>query len=128
MFGSCKKEYDGWNIPEVNNGLTFGGIGDDEGRSVQQTTDGGYIITGQTSSFENGSSDVYLIKTDENGNEQWTKTFGGADDDWGNSVQQTTDGGYIIIGKTDSFGNGTLPGNPNSDVYLIKTDGNGDKV
>jgi len=90
------------------------------GYSVQQTTDGGYVVCGETNFYQTGSkSDVLLKKIDSNGSEQWSQTYGGNNHDYGYSVQQTTDGGYIIVGKTISFGNG------NSDVYLIKTDGNG---
>jgi hypothetical protein len=124
IFNFCKKEEEVDDVPDVPISWTktFGGAGGESGSSVQQTNDGGYIIAGSTFSSGNGDEDVYLTKTDGSGNEQWTKTFGGTDWDVGSSVQQTTDGGYIIAGSTSSFGNG------GPDVYLIKTDGNGDSL
>ena len=99
----------------------FGGIEYDSGESVQQTTDGGYIVCGMTGSFGDTLGDVWLLKTDYQGDTLWTQTFGGIGYEKGYSVQQTTDGGYIISGETSS--------NVQSvDVYLIKTDGNGNIV
>ena len=109
---------DSYGIEEWNK--TFGGSLGDVGLSVQQTTDGGYIITGYIGT--NGSSDVWLIKTNSQGTEEWNKTYGGGDSDGGHSVQQTSDGGFVIIGKTFSFGNGDY------DIWLIKTDSQGNTV
>ncbi|MDD2889105.1 MAG: T9SS type A sorting domain-containing protein [bacterium] len=95
----------------------FGGTGLDIGWATQQTYDGGFIITGYTKSFGAGNWDVYLIRTDSLGDTIWTKTFGGTEDDWGSSVQQTSDSGFIIVGGTCSFG---------YNVYLIRTNSSGD--
>jgi hypothetical protein len=98
---------------------TYGGTNDDYARTVQQTSDGGYIVAGYTESFGAGGSDIFLIKTDASGNIIWAKTYGGTNLDDAFSVQQTTDGGYIVAGYTWSFGAGY------SDIFLIKTDANG---
>lgn len=101
---------------------TYGGTSNDCGYSVQQTSDGGYIVAGSTDSFGAGNEDVYLIKTDPNGDTLWTRTYGGDGWDYGYSVQQTSDGGYIIAG---SYGSSNAV---DYDVYLIKTDSNGNTL
>ena len=100
---------------------SFGGEGTDHGYSVQQTLDGGYIIAGVTEAYQEKWSDVWVIKTDEYGNQQWNRTFGGFKWDKAHAIQQTRDEGYIILGYTFSFGNG------DADIWLIKTDSNGDR-
>jgi nicotinamide riboside kinase len=101
---------------------TYGGTGIDIAYSVQQTSDGGYIIASITNSFGAGNEDIILIKTDANGNIIWAKTYGGTNSDYAFSVQQTSDGGYIVAGRTQSFGAGGY------DLLLINTDANGNVI
>jgi hypothetical protein len=95
---------------------TYGGAYCDYSRSVEQTTDGGYIITGHTGVF-GVTEDVYLIKTDANGDTLWTRRYGGGGRERGWSVKQTADGGYVVAGWTESFGAG------GRDIYLLKLHG-----
>ena len=101
---------------------TFGGFGNDYGRCIRQTSDYGFILIGKTSLYGAGSYDIWLIKTDSNGNETWNRTYGGQNWDEGFNVHQTNDGGYILLGYTSSYGNGL------DDIWLIKTDSNGNET
>lgn len=112
--------YDIWMIKTDMNGeilwnKKFGGDRVDFGESVFQTGDDGYIITGKKGTGIGIDQDVYLIKTNSDGIVEWEETFGGGKEDWGFSVQQTDDHGYIIGGHTWSKGNGA------ADIYVIKT-------
>lgn len=97
---------------------TFGGTGFDYATSVQQTRDGGYVVSAGTTSFGGGEDDWWLLKLDPSGNVIWQKTFGGIGFDFLQSVQVTRDGGYVISGSTGSFGRGT-------DAWLLKLDSSG---
>src|ERR1017187_8101937 len=87
---------------------TYGGTLDDKAYYVWSCTDGGYILTGSTMSFgQTGTDmDLYLVKTDSDGNLQWSKTVGGTADDYGWFVTQSSDGGYLVTGSTVSYGLG----------------------
>ena len=98
---------------------TYGGSNDDGCKSVQQTSDGGYIAAGYTYSYGSGCEDVWLIKMDEDGNQQWAHTYGGSLSDGATSVQQISDSCYVIGGYTFSYGAG------NADFWLIKVDESG---
>ncbi len=101
---------------------SVGGPATDYAHSIQTTSDGGYVVLAHTLSFGQGSLDFYLLKFDRKGDTLWTKTYGGAQSDWGSTVQQTRDGGFILVGDTKSFGDS------NGDVYLVKTDANGNTL
>jgi predicted secreted protein/acetyl esterase/lipase len=98
---------------------TYGGTGNDMAFSVVQTGDGGYALSGPTSSFGAGGNDIWLFKTDSAGTMQWNKTYGGSLAEWMDQMIRTADGGYAISGYTASFGAGA------QDVWLIKTDQSG---
>jgi len=95
---------------------TFGGSSPDHAYSVKETYDHGYIIAGATKSFSAVEFDVLLVKTDEEGNQQWLQTYGGLENDFAYSVDTTIDGGYVIAGYTSSYGSG------NQDFWVIKVD------
>lgn len=101
-----------WNV-------TFGGNALDWGYSVLELTDGGYVIAGSTASYGSGQNDLWLIKTDYEGNELWNRTFGGDESDFSSEVLEMDDGGYLLLGSTkddaiDDF-----------NLLLIKTDSEG---
>ena len=119
--------YDVWLIRINDTGdtlwtRTYGGLNDDYGYSVQQTSDSGFVVVGHTSSFGNGENDVYLLRLDNQGEIIWTKTYGGSDNDYAFSVKQTFDNGFIVAGYTESFGN------PVRDILLIKFNEVGDTL
>jgi hypothetical protein len=98
---------------------TFGGTGESVGNCVRPTSDGGYIIAGTTDSKGAGMDDIWLIKTDSQGNANWDKTFGGPSDDAGFEVDQTDDG-YVLAGRIGLDLNGA--GLDSGGIRLIKTD------
>jgi len=98
---------------------TYGGANDDYAYSIIQTGDGGYALAGYTDSFGAGGRDFWLVKTDSAGNIQWNQTYGGTGYDEARSLIRTGDGGYAIVGYTESFGAGYADG------WLIKTDSSG---
>ena len=99
---------------------TIGGPGWDCGIFVNQTSDNGYILSGNTNSYGAGGYDFLVIKIGSGGEVEWAKTFGGPGDEAAHYAQQTLDGGYVIDGYTGSYGAGSY------DILVIKLDPTGE--
>jgi hypothetical protein len=97
---------------------TYGGAADDQASAIISTEDEGYLIVGSTESFGAGQSDVYIIKTDNSGNQTWDQTYGGANGDGASCVREITGSGYIISGGTASY-------SKDNDVYLLRVNAQG---
>ncbi|MEL6820129.1 MAG: T9SS type A sorting domain-containing protein [Calditrichota bacterium] len=107
---------------------SYGGTANDFITSVEVTSDGGYAIIGSTFSFgEPGQPDMWLVRTDANGDTLWTTIYNGPHYPWstdaGNFVKETSDGGFLLLGNTNG-----LPNTTNRDIWLIRTDANGDTL
>ena len=117
--------FDGWVVKLDADGnivwqKTYGGLQSDLFYSVHQTSDGGYIIGGQTSSFVAGSTDIWILKLASDGAVEWQKTYGGAQNEYVADVRQTSDiGGYVVAGTTCSFGKG------NCNAWILKLNQDG---
>jgi len=125
---SSNNEYDVWLMKTDSDGnmewnKSFDWGGNDSAYSVQQTTDGSYILTGYIEDVGSNKINLTLIKTNNCGDELWNKTFGKkTHNDSGNSVIQTNEGGYAVVGYTRSYNE-----SGNEDVWLIKTNEDGDE-
>jgi len=114
-FWLIKTDADGnmqWN-------KTYGGTGTETSGDMCLTSDGGYAMSGYTTSFGVGGQDFWLVKIDATGNMLWNQTYGGTGNEYAYHVEQTVDGGYALLGQTNSFGAG------NNDFWLVKTDSSG---
>jgi uncharacterized delta-60 repeat protein len=121
-FGAGGRDF--WVLKLNSDGIvawqkTYGGADWDEACSIQRTSDGGYIVAGRTYSFGAGNYDFWVLKLNSDGTVSYQKTYGGANWDWANSIYQTSDGGYIVAGGTQSFGAG------GEDSWVLKLNSDG---
>ncbi len=100
----------------------YGGVYSETGYAGLQAADSGYLILGSTYSYGRGGYDIYLVRTNSIGDTLWTRSYGGSSTDFGYDITATSDGGYVIVGSTKSYGSG------NKDIYILKTDDTGDTL
>lgn len=138
-ISSTKGSYDFWVVKITDSGdlvweRSFGGTGIEISYDIAKTSDNGYVVTGNTFSTDmdisknNGESDVWLIKIDDNGDLIWEKTFGGTQFDAAQSVSLSKDGGFIISGNSKSGDMDVTANAGENDIWLIKTDAEGNLV
>ncbi len=126
-YGFAGADSDTWLIKIGNDGAKlwdklYGTWGNDQGKEIISTSDGNYMLVGQSNSATMPDYQAFLIKIEPDGDIIWDKYYGGSSAvELGNSVKQTPDGGYIMLGQTFSYGAG------NGDAYLVKTDADGVK-
>lgn len=129
-------DYDYWIIKLDDSGIlqwqkALGGSGTEEAYSVEQTSDGGYIIAGSSNSNNgnvtgnHGSYDYWIVKLDNAGDIQWQKSFGGTDEDNAYSAKQTSDGGYIVAGRSRSVDGDVTGNHGNFDYWVLKLNSSG---
>ena len=112
---------------EIQQILTLGGTRNESAQSVVSTSDGGYAVLGYTQSMDedilnktNNSYDYLLLKFSADGEQQWQKIYGGTDDDRGQDIIVTNDGGYAIIGSSKSSDNDVSANAGYNDFWLAK--------
>ncbi len=117
--------------PNIQWQKSLGGSGNDWAHSIQQTSDGGYIVAGVNNSNggdvsgNHGEADAWIVKLNATGNIQWQKSLGGSGSDRANSISQTSDGGYIMAGYSLSY-DGDVSGNHgNGDYWIVKLNATG---
>jgi hypothetical protein len=118
-------DWDIWLIKIDQNGeplwnKTYGTPVLENGYYIILTTDGGYLIAGRTNYLRGSDVDLLLIKIDRDGNLLWNRTYGGSGDEWMWEIEETSDGGYALAGRINSFGFGL------NDYWLLKVDENGE--
>ncbi|HEX3047339.1 MAG TPA: hypothetical protein VHY08_21485 [Bacillota bacterium] len=119
------------SIPQISWQKVYGGTSYEYANSIQQTSDGGYIVAGFSASTDifgltnQGKTDCYIIKMDADGIRTGEKMYGGNGDDYANSIQQTSDGGYIVAGYSDSTNIPGLTNHGKKDCFIMKLDESG---
>lgn len=115
----------------------YGGSGYEYLRKIKKTADGGYILTGDTTSQNgnitgnNGGQDVWVVKIDENGNIEWQKNFGGTLDDYSKDIIEDSEGNFIVVGETYSFDLDAVENHSNAgqrDYFVVKINNQGQKT